>query len=33
METVVNWKGDEVKMDYGNNNDYVLAKKEDKNEI
>ena len=33
METVVNWKGDEVKMDYGSNNDYVLAKNEDKNEM
>ena len=33
METVGNWKGDEVKIDYGNNNDYVLAKNENKNEM
>ena len=33
METIVNWKGDEVKMDYGDNNNYVLAKNEDKNEL
>ena len=33
METVVNWKNDEVKMDFGNNNDYVLAKNKEKNEM